>query len=74
MDAIIQVQCFCNGREVRNDDAYDVHAYDDLCHRGVLSFKQLKPIKFRYLLVKEVRQNFLFLRWIYDVYFSTHQY
>ena len=44
MDAIIQVQCFCNGREVRNDDAYDVHAYDDLCHRGVLSFKQLKPI------------------------------
>ena len=44
VDAIIHVQCFCNGREVRNDDAYDVHAYDDLCHRGVLSFKQLKPI------------------------------
>ena len=35
---------FLPEREVRNDDAYDVHAYDEvLCYCGVLSFTELKP-------------------------------
>ena len=44
LDAIIHIQRFVEERKVQDDDAYDVHAYDDMCHRGVLSFTQLKPI------------------------------
>ena len=74
LDAIIHIQRFVEERKVQDDDAYDVHAYDDVLPSRRAFFYIIDTWIIRYLLLKEVRQNFLFLRWIYDVYFSTHQY
>ena len=60
-DAIIQIQCFMTEREVRDDDAYDVHAYDDVLPSRRAFFYIIDTWIIRYLLLKEVRQNFLFL-------------
>ena len=61
-------------REVRDDDAYDVHAYDDVLPSRRAFFYIIDTWIIRYLLLKEVRQNFLFLAYTYDVHFDRYKY